>query len=243
MIASQLEKNPLIHRWLRLKRSENTKYDYLLKISAFLEHFNLTPEELKDMEPKEVRELCLVYQNDMRAKLANNTILGGLTAVSSFMSHWDKEINWKRNTKVKPKPDVSSHVFSNGDLSAMFKVGNIRDKAIIALATSLGWEISGFVDLKREKTIKLIERAEETGQKFVYFRDIRQKTGEPRLGILNPLALNGLESGSENLNSRKRDQRTEPNLYSMHTLGFLTFLTILEEESIIELRYWHGELE
>jgi hypothetical protein len=187
-METQLKDNQLIKKWLRFKKSLATKYDYLLRISKFLEHFNKSPEELLEMSPKEARELCLVYQNENR-HLSNNTILGRQTAVASFMDHYDKSIKWKRNTKVKPRPDISSHVFSNGDLSRMFRVGNTRDKCMLALACSLGWEISSFVNFKKDTLRKFLDRQEETGEEFVYFRDVREKTDEPRLAILNPLAI------------------------------------------------------
>ena len=128
------------------------------------------------------------------------------------MDHYDKTIKWKRNTKVRPCPDVTSHVFSNGDLNKMFQVGNIRDKCLISLATSLGWEISSFVDFKKETLRKLLERQEETGEKFVYFKQIRQKTGQPRLAILNPMAIKWSRiwlHETENMKKRERDQQTE----------------------------------
>jgi len=148
----------------------------------------MSAEELLELSPKEARELCLSYQSENR-HLSNNSILGRMTAVSSFMDYYDKPIVWKRGQKVRPRPDVTSHVFSNGDLSRMFAVGDLRDKAMLALATSLGWEISAFTDLTRETLKAHLERARETGEEFVYFKQIREKTGQPRLGILNPLAI------------------------------------------------------
>jgi len=207
----QLNENPLIKKWLRLKKSRNTKYDYLVRITKVLEHFNMTPEELLEMSPKEARELCLIYQNENR-HLSNNTILGRQTAVASFMDHYDKPIKWKRNTKVKPRPDIKSHVFSNGDLSKMFEAGNTRDKCMLSLACSLGWEISSFVDFKKETLHRLLERQEETGEEFVYFQEIRQKTGEPRLAILNPLALKWSRKWikeSESMPKRERESSEE----------------------------------
>ena len=162
------------------------------------------------MSPKEARTLALRYQNE-NPQLANNTILGRLTTIASFMDHYDKTINWKRGSRVRPRPDIKSHVYSNGDLSRMFEVADTRDKAILSLACSLGWEISGFVDLTRETLRKLIERAKETGEQFVYFKDVRQKTGQPRLGVLNTLALEWCNKWlklSENMTKREREPRT-----------------------------------
>ena len=180
--------NPLVEKWLRVKKSVATKSDYKKRIRYFLDHFKMTPEQLLEMTPQEARELCLIYQNESR-HLSNNAILSRMTAVSSFLDYNDKPITWKRNTKVSPRPDVTSHVFSNGDLSRMFEVGDIQEKALLSLACSLGWEISSFTDFNREILSKLLERQKETKEPFVYFKQIREKTGQPRLGILNPSAI------------------------------------------------------
>ncbi len=206
-MEQELIKNSLVGEWLAEKRSHTTRRVYLYRLRKFLEYHGITPEHLLELSPKEARTLALRYQNE-NPQLANNTLLGRLTAVASFMDHFDKTINWKRGTRVRPRPDIKSHVYSNGDLSRMFEVADTRDKAILSLACSLGWEISGFVDLKRETLRKLIEQAKDTGEQFVYFRDIRQKTGQPRLGILNPLALDWCDKWlklSENMPQRERE--------------------------------------
>ena len=192
-MGEKISENPLIKRWLRTKRTQTTRNGYKKRVSYVLAHFKMTPEELLEMEPKEVRELLLIYQNEAKnlkgKPLSNNSILARQTAVASFMDYFEKTIEWKRNTKVRPRPDVTSHVFSNGDLSRMFQVGDIRDKAILALATSLGWETSSFTEFKRETLSNLLERQKETGEAYVYFKQIREKTGAPRLGVLNPSAI------------------------------------------------------
>jgi len=240
----QLNENPLIKKWLRLKKSRNTKYDYLIRISKFLEHFDMTPEELLELSPKEARELCLVYQNENR-NLSNNTILGRQTAVASFMDYYDKTIKWKRNTKVKPRPDVSSHVFSNGDLSRMFEVGSTRDKCMLSLACSLGWEISAFVDFKKEILHRLLERQAETKEDFVYFREIREKTGEPRLAILNPLSIKWSRKWlqeAEHMTLRERDpiketfdsKRRVSDIFDLTGKGILNRIKVLARRAGIK---------
>ncbi len=209
-METELIKNSLVGEWLAEKRSHTTRRVYLYRLRKFLEYHGITPEHLLKLSPKEARTLALRYQNE-NPQLANNTLLGRLTAVASFMDHYEKTINWKRGTRVRPRPDIKSHVYTNGDLSKMFEVADTRDKAILALASSLGWEISGFVDLKRETLRKLIERAKDIGEQFVYFKDTRLKTGQPRLGILNPLALYWCDKWlklSENLPRRERDSDT-----------------------------------
>ena len=205
-----------------------------------LAHFKMTPEELLETEPREVRELLLIYQNEARnlkgKPLSNNSILARQTAVASFMDYYEKKIEWKRNTKVRPRPDVTSHVFSNGDLSRMFQVGDIRDKAMLALATSLGWETSAFTELKRETILEHLERAEETGEKFIYFQTIREKTGQPRLGVLNPSAIFWLRKwlkqseGQKTPNNRMRTS----DIFNLSEIGIYQRIKILAKRAGIK---------
>jgi hypothetical protein len=209
-MSQELINNPLVSDWLAEKRSNTTRRSYLYRLRLFLEYHGITPDQLLEMTPKEARTLALRYQNE-NTELSNNTLLGRLTAVASFMDYYDKPINWKRGTRVRPRPDTKSHIFTNGDLSKMFEVADTRDKAILALASSLGWEISGYVDFERETLRKLIERAKETGEQFVYFKNVRQKTGQPRLGVLNPLAIEWCDKWlklSEDMPKRDRGPRT-----------------------------------
>jgi hypothetical protein len=100
-------------------------------------------------------------------------------------------LNLKGKT-LRVQMDISSHTFTNGDLAKMFDVGGIKDKALLALATSLGWEISAVLGLKRDYVESLIAKAKSEDQQFYYFLSQREKTGAPRLGVLNPLVLEWL---------------------------------------------------
>jgi len=208
-METKLIENPLVSNWLAEKRSKATRETYPYKLRIFLDYFGITPEQLLKLTPKQTRTLALRFQNE-QPDMPNNTVLSHLTAAGSFLDFHDKPIRWKR-ARVKPRPDVSSHVYSNGDLSKMFQVGDVKDKAMLSLATSLGWEISGFVKLKRKTVQDLIERAKENGDHFIYFKNIRQKTGALRLGVLNPLAIEWLDKWLKTSSSHKKQKREKVN--------------------------------
>ena len=205
---TEIINNPLIKSWLAEKRSPSTRRVYLYRIRKFLEYHKTTPEALLKLEPREARTLALVYQNENEGILAPNTLLGRITAFASFMDYYDKTITWKRGTLVDSTMDTKSHVFKNGDLSRMFEVGNVRDKAMLSLACSLGWEIQGFVDLKRQKLKAYLENAKQNKENFIYFRNIRKKTGVPRLGVINPLAITWCTKWLELSENHTKRQRT-----------------------------------
>ena len=168
----------------------------------------MAPEEYLKLTPKAQRSYALKYQNS-QPESNHNTIYNILTAVSSFLEYHDAPIKWRRS-RIRQRPDVSSHVFSNGDLSRMFAVGNVKEKSIISLACSLGWEMSGFLQLKRDNLRDLIDRAKDTGEQYIYFKSIRQKTGALRLGVLNPLAVEWLDKWLKaSKNSKPRPRKNQ----------------------------------
>ena len=185
-------------------------------------------EDFLELSTKEQRHLCLLYQNENIESLNHNTINATLTAVSSLLDHLDRPINWKRS-RIKSRPDLSSHVFSNGDLSKMFAVGNTKEKALLALATSLGWEISSILRLNRKALHDMIDRAKANDQRFIYFRNIRRKTGALRLGVLNPLAIEWVDKWlreSEGYRPRKRDPKRESKVNVISEVFDLTALGV-----------------
>ncbi len=205
MDIEELRKNPLVEEWLAEKRTANTRRTYLMRLRNFLDYHALSPEELLEHPPRKQRNLALRFQNE-QSEMNPNTIISHLTAVASFLDHYDMPINWKRS-RVRPRPDVTSHVFTNGDLHKMFEIADTKQKCMLALACSLGWEVRGFATLKRESLRRLIERAKDTGEQFVYFRNVRQKTGALRLGVLNPLALEWTEKWLKIRKEKPRRQR------------------------------------
>jgi len=106
-------------------------------------------------------------------------------------------------------PDLDSHTFSNGDLSKMFDVGSTKEKALLALGCSLGWEISAVLELTRDFLQGLVDRAKSENQNFIFFISRRRKTGAARLGVLNPNALEWVGkwlTESQNMQKRKRKE-------------------------------------
>ena len=210
-MESKLLENKIISGWLSEKRSPVTRRTYENRIRGFLEYNKMELEDFLKLTTKEQRHLCLLYQNDNYDTLNHNSINATLTAVSSLLDYMDRPINWKRS-RIQPRPDVTSHVFSNGDLTKMFQVGNTKEKALLALSTSLIWEISSILRLKRKALRDMIERAKANGQRFIYFRNVRRKTGALRLGVLNPLAIEWIDKWlveSEDYKPRKRDLKRE----------------------------------
>jgi len=186
--------NELIEKWLRIQRAESTKRLYKAHIEKFREWYKqpLLATFFK-LEPDEMRNTALEFQSDLQERKLNaNTIISILTALQSLAAFKGKPLLLRRK-RISARMDLSSHVLFNEDLAKMYAVANIEQKAILAAFASLGSEVSAIIGLEREHIKNLIEKAREQKQEYVYFMSQRLKTGEPRLGILNPLAIESIE--------------------------------------------------
>jgi hypothetical protein len=134
---------------------------------------------------------CVIYHGHTVPNLKPNTIIAILTALGSFCAANDKTLRL-RGKRLRIQIDLDSHSFTNVDLTRIFEVGTIQEKALVASLCSLGWEISSVLTLDMDFIRNHLDRAKENGLKFVYFLDQRPKTGVRRLGVLNPLALEWL---------------------------------------------------
>lgn len=112
-----------------------------------------------------------------------------------------------RGKTLRVEMDISSHTFTNGDLARMFEVANIKEKAILSLATSLGWEVSAVLSLKPDYLKALINKAKSEEQTFYYFLSQREKTGVARLGVLNPLAIEWVGKWLDERSKRNKHKR------------------------------------
>jgi hypothetical protein len=105
--------------------------------------------------------------------LSRNTINGVVyeyvvTSMASFCAYLEKPLVL-RGKRVRIENDTHSHYFANGDLGRMYDVCDLKGKAIIATAASLGWEVSDFQALNRQTVEAYIRQAEERGKRFVFF--------------------------------------------------------------------------
>jgi hypothetical protein len=204
--------NELIQAWLKEQKSNSTKHAYLNNIGHFQKWWNKPLAEFLKLPPEEMRHQTLEYQDYLKNELhrKTNTVIAFLTALQSFCASKCKPILLRRK-RLQTQIDVKSHVFSNGDLMKCFDVASVEQKAILSTMVSLGWEVSAIVELDKDFISALIKSAKEEGQKFIYFKSQRQKTGALRLGVLNPLCIEWLSKWLE-------DPRcVGPSLFTYHT--------------------------
>lgn len=208
----EILQKPEVKHWLEECRRPNTFRSYVSRIKRFFKWYTGSYEDFLALDAKELRHLLLQYISQNTAQPANST-RGVVNTMNAFLINLDRPVAFRRGERPRLTPDLDSHNFSNGDLSRMFDVAGTRDKALLALMVSLGWEISAVLELEREQIEQLLARAKSEGQKFIYWRSVRRKTGVQRLGVLNPLAIEWLEkwlreSSGQKMRKRKADKKT-----------------------------------
>ena len=192
--VKRLEKKDLVGEWLSEYQNPHTVRMNKARFQKFLDWSGKTPEQLSKLTVKDMKHLLLQFQADQKKKkVPNNSIISQITAVRSFFAYLEKPIKFRRGQLLKQAMATGYHKFSNGDLGRMYNSGNAFDKALLAVGTSLGWEISAILDIERGDFERYVRRAREQGKEFFSFESQREKTGARRFGILNPLALEALE--------------------------------------------------
>jgi len=188
----------LIGEWLEECRTQSTKRLYGQNIKLFQEWYREPLETFLSLDPKAMRHEALKFQSFLAERLTKrkalmtaNSIISALTALGSFCTFNDKTLNL-RGKRLRTRIDLSSHVFTNGELSRLFDIASVEEKAILATFCSLGWEVSSLLELKRSFIESAIKQAKEEGKEFIFFQSQRPKTGALRLGVLNPLAIEWL---------------------------------------------------
>ena len=230
----QTLEHPKIKDWLAECRTPKTCEGYGFSIQKFFKWYGKPVDQFLNLPANEKRHAALCFQNE--SSNAPNTINSTLAALNSFLDCYDMKINFK-GKRIRKTMDLNSHNFSNGDLAKMFEVGNTKEKCMLALATSLGWEVSAVLSLKRAKLQSYVERAKSEGKQYFYFKEQRQKTGVPRLGILNPLCLKWLArwlEESKNKRPRKRwgvNPDPKSDLFDTTTAGANKLIRKLADEA------------
>jgi hypothetical protein len=129
-----------------------------------------------------------------------------LNKVRAFYSSQKELVRGLKNKIIDVQEAKGEHVFSIDDLRAMYAIGDLRDKAILATATSLGWEISAFMGLEKDFVESIVKKARSQNVEFIAFDWQRKKTGATQYGILNPMAIFSLENYLAKLNKETPNQ-------------------------------------
>jgi hypothetical protein len=173
-----------------------TRETYRNRIKAFSKDTGIIDvlSWIKETDAGELKSYLQIYYNkQIENKAKINSVLATVTALRSIATEFGKTIKFRKGTFDKVEEDQNAYEINSNDLARLWDVADLTERAILATATSLGYEISSFLNLKREKTQSLVEKAIAEKEEFTSWVDNRSKTSAKRLNVLNPLAIEYLK--------------------------------------------------
>jgi hypothetical protein len=140
---------------------------------------------------------------------------------------------------IKVEGATGEYIFSLEDLRRMWHVANTRNKTILAVGCSLGWEVSQILGMDRTFFENLVKRARSEKQEYIAFNWIRPKTQSAIYGILNPCAIDSIERYLE----KTKDIKSERLWHDLTTEDSLNDVlkSLVQEAGIVTIGTirWH----
>jgi len=207
-INSRIEESNFLNepskRWLEEYSSKDTVYSHSNRFEQFLKAINKTDvelvEEYKETQNKDEyarkygKEVLKYYHNYIKQGYSSNTARSVTSSIRAFFTSQTISVKIKRRSIRKIRRASNQHMFTQAELKKLFFVADVRDKAILSTAVSLGYASKDFLGLKRKFIESLVEKAEKTETQFISFEYSRGKTNEPAFSFLTPEAVTSLRA-------------------------------------------------
>ena len=189
--------------WLK-EIKESVRYRYSQRLDEFLEWVKKTPEQLveeykatsdKEAWAKKWGSIVLqYYQARLSAGYSINSARADSVAPRSFFSSQCQEVKIQRGKIAKAQIATGEHSFTQDELKKMFYFGDVKQKAILSTAVSLGWSSIDFLSIERSFIEPYVKKAREEKLDFVQFIYTRQKTDETAICHLMPESIESLDA-------------------------------------------------
>lgn len=163
-----------VEEWLQTYTRESSRRTNKFGLGKFLEVMEMRPDDLKQLEGFQIRNVLLNFQTKMIENgSAANSVRAYISAVRNYCDYFGKPIP-KSKRIVKAETARGYHVFSNGDLEIMFTYASTQMKAFIATMTSTGWSITDVLHLPRQRIETKLKKNKDG---FIFFEWTRRKQG------------------------------------------------------------------
>ncbi len=205
--------------WIKNSYANATVQDiwkYKNRMNDFLEFAGLTDAEFlegykraKDrLEWSKAVGLKVVafYNDRVTQGYATNTVRAEVSTVRAFCRDNATTLILPRRKIAKAKSAKGEHEFTREELSKMFHVADVRGKAVLAVAVSLGFSIEDFSELPREYIESLVNMALAEKIDFIGFDYERGKTGVESRSHLTPEAVNSLRSWFDYIDAKRAEK-------------------------------------
>jgi integrase len=217
--------------FLNRKKKRRATYElYTHNLHKFFLWYGKPYQDFKTLDRISLENLLVDFQNEHVKLLSANSILSAQTAVQSFVNKQFGFTLNMRGDKLPQEMDFHSYQFKNDDLGRMFEVGNTKEKAVISLACSLGWESQDLLNLRKDDVKTLVNEARKENRQFITFETKRTKTNLPRLGVISPLALEWIERFLAENRKIRKDSKQEA-LFSLSKSGLTKMTSKLAKEA------------
>jgi len=116
------------------------------------------------------------YNYRIKKGYATNTVRAEVSTIRAFCRDNCTTLIVARKKIAKARKAKGEHEFTREELAKMFYVADVRDKAILSTAISLGYSIQDFAALPRSLIESLVNKAIQEKIDFIGFDYERQKT-------------------------------------------------------------------
>jgi site-specific recombinase XerD len=196
--------------------SVQSVWKYKDRMNRFLEFLGMTDVEYvesykraKDRHEwaKQMGKKLIDFMNKRKSEgYAVNTIRGELSTPRAFSRDNCTTLLIQRRKIPKARTAKGEHEFTQKELSEMFHYGDVRGKAVLATAVSLGFSVKDFAELKREQIESLVDKAITEKIDFIGFSYERGKTGVEARCHLTPEAVQSLKAWFDYIDSQRAEK-------------------------------------
>ena len=196
--------------------SVQTAWKYRDRMNMFLEFMGLTDSEFiegykraKDRHEwaKQMGLKAIAYYNDRISKgYATNTVRAEVSTIRAFCRDNCTTLIIPRRRIAKAKMAKNEHEFNREELAKMFYCGDVRAKAVLSTAISLGFSVKDFSEIKRDLIESLVNKSLAEKIDFIGFDYERGKTGVMSRSHLTPEAVNSLKAWFEYTDAKRAEK-------------------------------------
>lgn len=177
--------------------------------SEFLEVYKRTKDKT-EWSKKYGFQVIAFYNSMVQKGYATNTARSYASTPRAFCRDVCIPLIVRKGKIAKPKSGKGEHEFTREELAKMFYVADVRDKAILSSAVSLGFSVKPFAELPRKLVQSLIDKAVEEKIDFIGFDYERKKEGVESRSHLTPEARDSLKAWFEYVD-KKREGEGKPS--------------------------------
>jgi site-specific recombinase XerD len=212
----------ITENWIKASYSTAIAKDiwkYKNRMNEFLEFLELTDTEFIEVYKRAKDRLewakqtglkLVAFYNERISKgYATNTVRAEVSTVRAFCRDNATTLILPRRKIAKAKSAKGEHEFTREELTKMFYVADVRGKAVLSTAVSLGFSVEDFSELKRDYIESLVNKALTEKIDFIGFDYERGKTGVESRSHLTPEAVNSLKAWFEYIDTKRAEKGLE----------------------------------